>query len=178
MINTQTLARPYAKAAFEFASAAGRIDAWSGMLSLAAVAVDVPQVTELLKNPRLTSESKVQTLVQLFGSDIDEAFRNFVSTLGDNDRLDVLPTIRELFEELKAEAEKTLDVEVQTAFELTSVQLQTLAAALSKRLDRTVNPQQVVNPALIGGVVIRAGDVVVDGSVRGKLSQLAESLKS
>ena len=178
MINTQTLARPYAKAAFEFASAAGRIDAWSGMLSLAAVAVDVPQVTELLKNPRLTSESKVQTLVQLFGSDIDEAFRNFVSTLGDNDRLDVLPTIRELFEELKAEAEKTLDVEVQTAFELTSAQLQSLAAALSKRLDRTVNPQQVVNPALIGGVVIRAGDVVVDGSVRGKLSQLAESLKS
>ena len=144
MINTQTLARPYAKAAFEFASAAGQIDAWSGMLSLAAVAVDVPQVTELLKNPRLTSESKVQTLVQLFGSDIDEAFRNFVSTLGDNDRLDVLPTIRELFEELKAEAEKTLDVEVQTAFELTSVQLQTLAAALSKRLDRTVNPQQMM----------------------------------
>lgn len=178
MINTQTLARPYAKAAFEFASAAGRIDAWSGMLSLAAVAVDVPQVAELLKNPRLTSEKKVQTLVQLFGSDIDEAFRNFVSTLGDNDRLDVLPTIRELFEELKAEAEKTLDVEVQTAFELTPAQLQTLAAALSKRLDRTVNPQQVVNPALIGGVVIRAGDVVVDGSVRGKLSQLAESLKS
>ncbi|WP_415845958.1 F0F1 ATP synthase subunit delta [Stutzerimonas zhaodongensis] len=178
MINTQTLARPYAKAAFEFASAAGRIDAWSGMLSLAAVAVDVPRVAELLKNPRLTSESKVKTLVQLFGSDIDEAFRNFVSTLGDNDRLDVLPMIRELFEELKAEAEKTLDVEVQTAFELTPAQLQTLAAALSKRLDRTVNPQQVVNPALIGGVVIRAGDVVVDGSVRGKLSQLAESLKS
>lgn len=178
MINTQTLARPYAKAAFEFASAAGRIDAWSGMLSLAAVAVDVPQVAELLKNPRLTSESKVKTLVQLFGSDIDEAFRNFVTTLGDNDRLDVLPMIRELFEELKAEAEKTLDVEVQTAFELTPAQLQTLAAALSKRLDRTVNPQQVVNPALIGGVVIRAGDVVVDGSVRGKLSQLAESLKS
>jgi F-type H+-transporting ATPase subunit delta len=178
MINTQTLARPYAKAAFEFASAAGRIVAWSGMLSLAAVAVDVPQVAELLKNPRLTSESKVKALVQLFGSDIDEAFRNFVTTLGDNDRLDVLPTIRELFEELKAEAEKTLDVEVQTAFELTPAQLQTLAAALSKRLDRTVNPQQVVNPALIGGVVIRAGDVVVDGSVRGKLSQLAESLKS
>ena len=65
MINTQTLARPYAKAAFEFASAAGRIDAWSGMLSLAAVAVDVPQVAELLKNPRLTSENKVQALVRV-----------------------------------------------------------------------------------------------------------------
>lgn len=178
MINTQTLARPYAKAAFEFASAAGRTDAWSGMLSLAAVAVEVPKVAELLHNPRLTSESKVQTVVQLFGSDIDDAFRNFVTTLGAYNRLSVLPVIRALFEDLKAEAEKTLDVEVQTAYELSTKQLQTLAAALSKRLDRTVNPQQVVNPALIGGLVIRAGDVVVDGSVRGKLSQLAESLKT
>lgn len=90
----------------------------------------------------------------------------------------MLPTVRELFEELKAESEKTLDAQVETAYELSNEQLQSLAAALSKRLDRTVNLQQAVNPALIGGVVIRAGDVVVDGSVRGKLSQLAESLKS
>ncbi|QLF93530.1 F0F1 ATP synthase subunit delta [Pseudomonas sp. ABC1] len=178
MINTQTLARPYAKAAFEFASAGGQTESWSGMLNLAAIAVEVPEVAELLKNPRLTSEAKVRTLVDAFGDSTDEAFRNFVNTLGEYDRLAVLPTIRTLFEELKAEADKTIDVEVQTAFELSAEQLQTLAAALSKRLDRTVNPQQVVNPALIGGLVIRAGDVVVDGSVRGKLSQLAESLKS
>lgn len=178
MINTQTLARPYAKAAFEFARAAGKADAWSAMLNLAAVAVEVPEVEALLKDPRLTSESKVQSVVRLFGSDIDEAFRNFVLTMGENDRLDVLPTVRELYEELKADAEKTLEAQVETAFELGTEQLNTLAAALSKRLDRTVNLQQVVNPALICGVVIRAGDVVVDGSVRGKLSQLAESLKS
>lgn len=178
MINTQTLARPYAKAAFEFARASGKADAWSAMLNLAAVAVEVPEVEALLKDPRLTSESKVQSVVRLFGSDIDEAFRNFVLTMGENDRLDVLPTVRELYEELKADAEKTLEAQVETAFELGTEQLNTLAAALSKRLDRTVNLQQVVNPALIGGVVIRAGDVVVDGSVRGKLSQLAESLKS
>lgn len=178
MINTQTLARPYAKAAFEFASAAGKTDSWSKMLNLAAIAVEVPEVSALLNDPRLTSESKVQSVVRLFGSDIDEAFRNFVLTMGENDRLDVLPTVRELYEELKADAEKTLEAQVETAFELGTEQLNTLAAALSKRLDRTVNLQQVVNPALIGGVVIRAGDVVVDGSVRGKLSQLAESLKS
>lgn len=177
MINTQTLARPYAKAAFEFARASGKADAWSAMLNLAAVAVEVPEVEALLKDPRLTSESKVQSVVRLFGSDIDEAFRNFVLTMGENDRLDVLPTVQ-LYEELKADAEKTLEAQVETAFELGTEQLNTLAAALSKRLDRTVNLQQVVNPALIGGVVIRAGDVVVDGSVRGKLSQLAESLKS
>ena len=178
MINTQTLARPYAKAAFEFASAAGQTESWSKMLNLAAIAVEVPEVSSLLSDPRLTSESKVQELARLLGDDTDEAFRNFVQNLGENDRLSVLPTVRELYEDIKAQAEKTLEAEVETAFELSNEQLQTLAAALSKRLDRTVNLQQAVNPALIGGVVIRAGDVVVDGSVRGKLSQLAESLKS
>ena len=178
MINTQTLARPYAKAAFEFASAAGTTESWSKMLNLAAIAVEVPEVAALLNDPRLTSESKVQGLVRLLGDDADEAFRNYVQTLGENDRLSVLPTVWELYEDIKAQAEKTLEAEVETAFELSNEQLQTLAAALSKRLDRTVNLQQAVNPALIGGVLIRAGDVVVDGSVRGKLSQWAESLKS
>ncbi len=178
MINTQTLARPYAKAAFEFASAAGTTESWSKMLNLAAIAVEVPEVAALLNDPRLTSESKVQGLLRLLGDDADEAFRNYVQTLGENDRLSVLPTVWELYEDIKAQAEKTLEAEVETAFELSNEQLQTLAAALSKRLDRTVNLQQAVNPALIGGVLIRAGDVVVDGSVRGKLSQLAESLKS
>ncbi len=148
------------------------------MLNLAAIAVEVPEVAALLNDPRLTSESKVQGLVRLLGDDADEAFRNYVQTLGENDRLSVLPTVWELYEDIKAQAEKTLEAEVETAFELSNEQLQTLAAALSKRLDRTVNLQQAVNPALIGGVLIRAGDVVVDGSVRGKLSQLAESLKS
>lgn len=178
MINTQTLARPYAKAAFEFASAAGKTDSWSKMLNLAAIAVEVPEVAALLNDPRLSSESKLQGLVRLLGDDVDEAFRNYVQTLGENNRLSVLPTVWELYEDIKAQAEKTLEAEVETAFELSNEQLQNLAAALSKRLDRTVNLQQAVNPALIGGVLIRAGDVVVDGSVRGKLSQLAESLKS
>lgn len=178
MINTQTLARPYAKAAFEFASAAGQTDSWSKMLNLAAVAVEVPEVQALLSDPRLTTDDKVEAMVRVLGDDADEAFRNYVRTLGENDRLGVLPIVAELYEDIKAQAEKTLEAEIETAFELSTEQLQTLAAALSKRLDRTVNLQQVVNPALIGGVLIRAGDVVVDGSVRGKLSQLAESLKS
>ena len=147
-------------------------------LNLAAIAVEVPEVAALLNDPRLTSESKVQGLVRLLGDDADEAFRNYVQTLGENDRLSVLPTVWELYEDIKAQAEKTLEAEVETAFELSNEQLQTLAAALSKRLDRTVNLQQAVNPALIGGVLIRAGDVVVDGSVRGKLNKLAEALKS
>ena len=177
-MNIQTLARPYAKAAFEFASAAQQADAWSAMLNVAAIAIEVPEVASLLADPRLTRESKVKQLIAVLGDDVDDAFRNFVVTLGENDRLAVLPSLREQFEELKAQADKTLDAHVETAFELSAEQLQTLAAVLSKRLDRTVNLQQEVVPALIGGVIIRAGDVVIDDSVRGKLSQLAESLKS
>lgn len=178
MATINTLARPYAKAAFEFASAAKQSDAWSNMLALAAAFVDSPEVIAQLRNPALTWERKAELLAELCGDRIDEPFRNFVVALGENDRLELLPTVREQFEELKAEAERSIEVEIETAHELSAEQLQTLAAALSKRLDRTVQPTPVVNPALIGGLIVRAGDLVIDGSVRGKLNQLAEALKS
>ena len=178
MINNQPLARPYAKAAFELASEAGQIDAWLDALTQATRLVEAPEVAELLGNPRLTQANKVETLVSLLGTDVDAAFCKFIATLGEHDRLEVIPSIGELFAALKQEAEKSITVQLETAYELSEEQIQTLAASLSKRLDRTVTPQQVVNPALIGGLVVRAGDVVIDGSVRGKLSQLAEALKS
>ncbi|MBB3103001.1 F0F1 ATP synthase subunit delta [Azomonas macrocytogenes] len=179
MINNQTFARPYAKAAFELASESGKTDAWLKSLDLVATLVKVPEVAAVLGNPRLTRESKARSLINLLSKkDLDSAFRNFLTTLSNNDRLEILPTVYELFENLKLEAERTLTVEAETAYELNAEQLEILAASLSKRLDRTVNLQQVVNPALIGGLIIRAGDVVIDGSVRGKLGQLAEALKS
>ena len=178
MATINTLARPYAKAAFEFASAAKQNDAWSNMLALSAAFVESPEVIAQLRNPALTRDRKAEVLVQLCAEGIDESFRNFVVALGENDRLELLPTVRDQFEMLKAEAERSLDVEVETAHELSAEQLQTLAAVLSKRLDRTVQPTPIVNPALIGGLIIRAGDLVIDGSVRGKLNQLAEALKS
>lgn len=178
MLNINTLARPYAKAAYEYAAAADQADAWSGMLALAAAAIAEPLVLRQLGNPELTRERKADFLAQLCTGHIDEAFGNFLGALGDYDRLSLLPAVRELFEAYKAEAARTLEVEVHTAFELSAQQLQTLAAALSKRLDRTVQPKAIVNPALIGGLHIRAGDLVIDGSVRGKLNKLAEALKS
>lgn len=178
MATINTLARPYAKAAFEFASAAKQSDAWSSMLALAAAFVESPEVIAQLRNPALTWERKSALLAELCADRIDESFRNFVVALGENDRLELLPTIRDQFELLKAEAERSLEVEIETAHELSAEQLQTLAAALSKRLDRTVQPTLVVNSALIGGLIVRAGDLVIDGSVRGKLNQLAEALKS
>lgn len=178
MANINTLARPYAKAAFEFASAAKQTDAWSSMLMLAAAFVESTEVAQQLRNPALTSDRKSAFLVELAGDRIDEAFSNFVGVLGENDRLDLIPTISAQFELFKAEAERSVDVEIESAFEMDAEQLKNLAAALSKRLDRTVQPTTIVNPALIGGVIIRAGDLVIDGSVRGKLNKLAEALKS
>ena len=178
MSNINTLARPYAKAAYEFASVAGQVDAWSAMLALTADSVTEPVIIKELGDPKLTRDGKVAFLKKLCEGNIDETFGNFLSVLGENGRLILLPMVTELFEAFKAEANRTVEVEIESAFELRAEQLQTLAAALSKRLDRTVQPKAIVNPALIGGLHIRAGDLVIDGSVRGKLNKLAEALKS
>lgn len=178
MLNTITLARPYAKAAYEFAAGAGQADAWTALLALTASAVEDTVVLGQLGNPELSSEQKVALLAQLSEAAGNKDFVNFLHVLGENDRLAILPAIYEAFFEMKEQADRTQVVEVQSAFELSAEQLQTLAAALSKRLDRTVVPQASVNKALLGGLIIRAGDLVIDGSVRGKLNKLAEALKS
>ena len=178
MLNINTLARPYAKAAFEYASAAGQEESWASMLLLTSKLVTAPQVVQQLGNPALNKQAKVAFLLQLCKKEADEAFANFLHVLGENGRLSLLPTINGLFTALVAEKNRAVEVEVQSAFELSAEQLKTLAAALSKRLDRTVQPKATVNPALIGGLFIRAGDLVIDGSVRGKLNKLAEALKS
>lgn len=178
MATINTLARPYAKAAFEFASAANALAAWSGMLALAAAAVEDEVFAQRMRNPGLTDERKAEDLLMVCEGHIDEGFGNFVKTLAEHDRLPLIPVIAELYEQHKAEHDRSIVVEVESAFELSDEQQKTLATALTKRLDRTVTPHVTINPALIGGVLIRAGDLVIDGSVRGKLDKLAEALKS
>lgn len=178
MATINTLARPYAKAAFEFASSANKLDAWSGMLELASGVVSDAAFADRVRNPALTGERKAEDLLMVCEGRIDAEFANFVRTLAENDRLPLIPVIAELYEQHKAEYDRSIAVEVESAFELDADQQKTLATALSKRLDRTVTPHVTINPALIGGVLIRAGDLVIDGSVRGKLAKLAEALKS
>lgn len=112
------------------------------------------------------------------GEELDQAARNFVSVLAENKRLELLPEIAVLFEQYKAEQEQSVDVEVTSAFALNADQQDQLAKALSARLRREVRMQTREDASLIGGIVVRAGDLVIDGSVRGKLAQLAEALKS
>ncbi len=178
MSNTITLARPYAKAAFEYASAAKKVEQWASMLNFAATLVAQAEVVKQLSNPELNKEGKVAFLIQLCEDNTDAEMANFLHVLGENNRLTLLPTISEAFAQFRAEQERSIEVEVESAFELSAAQIKTLAAALSKRLDRTVQPKATVNPALIGGLHIRAGDLVIDGSIRGKLGKLAEALKS
>ncbi|MBB2494273.1 F0F1 ATP synthase subunit delta [Aquipseudomonas ullengensis] len=178
MAELTTLARPYAKAAFEHAQAHQQLASWSAMLGLAAAVSQDDTLQRVLKAPRLTSTEKATTFIDVCGDKFDAQARNFISVVAENGRLDLLPEIAAEFDLYKAEQEKLVDVEVTSAFALSTEQQDKLAKVLSARLSREVRLHATEDATLIGGVVIRAGDLVIDGSVRGKIAKLAEALKS
>jgi len=171
------MARPYANAVFHLARSAGRLTQWSPMLALLSRAVETDKVKELVAAPYLAPAAKAHQLIDLVREDIDDRCRRFVNVLADNQRLELLPEIATQFEALKADAEKTLDVEITAAVELTAQQVDAYTQALRQRFDQDVNVSLDVDPGLVGGAVIRAGDTVIDGSVRGRLTRLVESLQ-
>lgn len=178
MAESITLARPYANAAFQVAAAEDGLAQWSQMLrTLAAVSVN-DKVSALLKHPSLTADQQTKALLDVLGDELTDKGANLISLLADNRRLALLPQISELFEVLKANRERSVDVELTTAFPLSDDVVEHLGKALQQRLDRQVKMHSHVDKHLIGGVVIRAGDTVIDNSVRGKLNKLAESLSS
>ena len=178
MAELTTLARPYAKAAFEHAQAHQQLASWSAMLGLAAAVSQDDTMQRVLKAPRLTTTEKATTFVEVCGDKFDAQARNFLSIVSENNRMELLPEIADMFELYKAEQEKSVDVDVTSAFALNDEQQDKLAKVLSARLGREVRLHAAEDASLIGGVVIRAGDLVIDGSVRGKLAKLAEALKS
>ena len=178
MAELTTLARPYAKAAFEYAQAHQQLANWSAMLGLAAAVSQDDTMQRVLKAPRLTSTEKATTFIEVCGDKFDAQVRNFLNIISENNRMELLPEIADMFELYKAEQEKSVDVDVTSAFALNDEQQDKLAKVLSARLGREVRLHAAEDASLIGGVVIRAGDLVIDGSVRGKLAKLAEALKS
>lgn len=178
MAELTTLARPYAKAAFEVAVFADSLQTWSGMLAQVANVVSNESVSALLASPSLTGESQAQIVIEICGDEINAQVQNFVSVLSENKRLSLLPEIVGLFDILKAEQEKTVDVEISTAFELVGDTELKLAKAIKEKLNREVKIHSQIDKNLIGGMVIRAGDLVIDDSVRGKLHKLAEAMGS
>ncbi len=178
MAELTTLARPYAKAAFEFALAANKLQSWFEALEVSAAVAGQDQVKKALSASALSAEQKASVFVQVCGEKMDENVKNFVHTLASNKRLALLPFIRDLFARMKEQQEKTIEVEVTAAYELPVDLINKLAQSLSAKLNRSVSVNSSVDKSLLGGVVIHTGDMVIDGSVRGRLAKLAEALKS
>jgi F-type H+-transporting ATPase subunit delta len=182
-----TTARPYARAAFASAGAPAQTGAWSTFLGRAAVAVQDPQLQPLIGNPRVPSSELVDFLQQIAGTGTPSnppaaappaatQQRNFLQLLADNRRLKLLPEIAAQFEVLRAQAERIADVDVISARELSGEQAQKLQAALERRLGLTVRLHARVDPALVGGAIVRYGDLVVDGSLRGRIERLGAAM--
>jgi F-type H+-transporting ATPase subunit delta len=176
MTDKTTIARPYARAAFAEAKIHGGLAAWSEALAASAVAVHDPQVVPLLDNPRVSRADLAKLLIGIAPGTLDESYGNFIRTLAENHRLPVLPEIATLFEELKNEAEGVADVTVSSAVELSAPQLKALEDALARRLKRQVRLHTELDPALIGGAVVRSGDLIIDGSLKGRLERIAHDL--
>ena len=178
MAELNTVARPYTKAAFEYAVAAGSLDQWANMLSVSATVVADATVAQVLSSAALTSEQKGSTLVEVLGDELDQSGKNFIALLAENGRLALLPEIAIQFKKLKAAQEASIEVDLTTAFEMADEQQQKLAKALSTKLGRDVQVTTQVDRSILGGVVVRTDDLVIDGSVRARLAKLAEAMNS
>ena len=176
MAELLTLARPYAKAAFAYASEQSASDSWSQALELLSAAVQDEAFSAFLNRPELTPAEQVSLFAKILGEDQTQAVSNFLTLLAENGRLALLPEIAAEYEQLKSQNNNTVDVVIESAFPLTSVQEQILAQALEKRFAAAVNVSVEVNPALIAGVVIRAGDQVIDDSALNKLEKMRTRL--
>ena len=171
-----TIARPYAEAVFRHAVETDKLDLWSDMLGLLGTAVKDPALSGLLANPKLTATEKRELVLDIGGGHLSEEGQNLVKLLAGNGRLGVLADIANAYEQLKAEHEGTIDVHVSTAFDLKPAQEQRLSEALKAKLGREVRITSEIQPDLIGGFRLRAGDMVIDGSVSGQLGLLAHEL--
>ena len=172
-----TVARPYAKAAFDFAVEHQSVERWQDMLAFAAEVTKNEQMAELLSGA-LAPETLAGSFIAVCGEQLDENGQNLIKVMAENQRLVALPAVLDGYLVLKAEYEKEATVEVVSATVLSSAQQDKLIAALSQRLARKVKLNCSVDPTVVGGMLIKAGDMVIDGSVRGKLDRLATALQS
>jgi len=175
MSETLTLARPYARAAFETASKSNTLAAWSQKLGFAAQLISDARVGALAGNPRLGS-AELTGLLLPPNETVDSAFASFLGLLVENRRALLLPDIAALYEQLKRDTERVLKVTLRSATAVSAEQEQSIKAALKKRFGREIELETHIDPNVIGGAVIDAGDVVIDGSVRGRLARLESAL--
>ncbi len=178
MAEVTTIARPYAEAVYRIAQQGGALDQWSQMLAFAAQVVDDPQMQAVIGNPRLTAEQQQALFLSVCENSLDEQGVNLMHVLLENGRLTVLPAIREQFEQLRAQHGGVMETEIVSAFPLSESEKADLVSRLESKYGRKVEATVSLDPELIGGIKIIAGDVVIDASVRGQLHNMAFTLKS
>jgi len=176
MSDNTTVARPYAQAVFDTAQGDSSQAKWSELLSFLSSVVTTEDMNEALESPRIGVKEKGELLIEVCGGDITDTNRNFVKLLAENGRLKLMPEIAALYEEFRAEAESKVEAVVKSAYPLSDSQLQAMTEALKKKLGCDVTLVTEIDETLIGGAVIRAGDLVIDGSAQAKLATLAQSL--
>lgn len=176
MAENITIARPYAQAIFSLAQEQNDLKGWAEMLQFAAAVAADPQMVAVIDSPRFDSARIADLFIEICGDKLNDAGKNMIRVLAENDRLAVLPEVAELFEVERATVEGTIVAEVTSATALNDAQQQSIAEALKKRLGRDVTLECKIDESLLGGAIIRAGDVVIDGSVVGKLEKLASAL--
>jgi len=176
MAELSTIARPYAQAIFEQAQASGDYARWTDMLELLGVVAQDENLAPLLGSPRIGRQALADFVIEIADERLDEAGRNLVRLLAEGRRLALLPEIGVQYNALRAEAEGTIEARLITALPVDATACESIAAALSKRLNRKVTLTAETDASLLGGAVVRAGDLVIDGSVRGRLERMAATL--
>jgi F-type H+-transporting ATPase subunit delta len=176
MTDFTTAARPYANAVYDIANQTSALDSWGDALANLATVVSDVQMSELLNNPEMGKQQKGDMLIQVLGDKLDEQQQNLVKLMAENGRLSIMPDVRDQFEVARAKAENKVEAEVVSAFELTAQQTDELVNTLKNKLGCDVTLTTTVDESLIGGVVIKAGDTIIDASMKSQLDSLALSL--
>ncbi len=176
MAELTTLARPYAKAAFEFAIEAKQLAEWSEMLNFSSLVVGDDSMQALLASPHLTKDDQQEAMLKVCADKLNDSGVNFIKLLAQNGRLVTLPEIEVLFNFLRSEFEKTVDAQITSATDLNEQQITQIKEKLAAKLGRQVEASVEVDADLLGGLIIQAEDLVIDGSVRGQLAKLSDTL--
>jgi F-type H+-transporting ATPase subunit delta len=176
MADNASIARPYAKAVFDLAQQENAFDAWTTALEQLAVISNDADFGALVSNPRVDSAKVAELLTDLIKDSLPQGGANFIKLLVQNDRLQSLVNINQQYTDLVAKAKALVNAEVITAKPLTEDQKSSLAAALEKRLGLKVELEEIVDPDLIGGAIVKAGDMVIDGSAKGRIEKLTTAL--
>ncbi len=170
------IARPYAKAAFDLAQDRDDLAGWTDQLALLAAVVDDAQMADVISSPAVSNDQLTELVLDVCGDKLTEQGQNLVKLMVRNERLQAASEISSQYQTLRDEAEQVIEAQLVTAFEVDETQKEAISAALSKRLGKTIKLVAEVDESLIGGAVVRAGDWVVDGSVKAQLSELVGAL--